>query len=66
MDQATLIVEWLEEEARHLEGYGGPGWYWVDPEFLAGRIREKAVTGPYATRDLAVEDYWAYCSVMVG
>ena len=46
------------------EGWRGPGWYWVDPEHLAGRRCDKRVTGPYATKEMATAEYYAYCEIM--
>lgn len=60
MDQGkTRYLEKTDEE-------GNPaGWYWVDPEWLAGRYRgQPRITGPYSTQAVALENYWAYCEAM--
>jgi hypothetical protein len=56
----------FETDVGIYQGWKGAGWYWIDPEFLAGRTTLKSVTGPYKFREAAEIDYYAYCEVMVG
>lgn len=50
----------LEEANPKYVGWRGRGWYWIDPEYLAGRYSLPAgVTGPYADAALAMREYYA-------
>lgn len=51
-------------EAGTWQDWKGPGWYWIDPEYLAGHHSVPRVTGPYKTEELASAEYHAYCEIM--
>lgn len=57
------VTIYLKADVGHV-GWRGEGWYWIDPEFLAGRRQDMQVTGPYASEELATAEFRAYCEIM--